>query len=141
MSTSFKMGEFRYASFHTRACGKVDILRKPLIWCFLKTPSPINVYVRFLFGRRPNSVIENARFDSKLRKYLPHERLVQGKKHTGKKAPTASWFISLFSLFAPFGPRGLIIMRHFPNACNAARSGKNTIKRNMSRKFNIKNEN
>ena len=66
----------------------------------------------FLFERRPNSVIESRSLvliqscnrhairanvnkpskQAKRREYLPRERLVQGKKHAGKKAPTASCF-------------------------------------------------
>ena len=78
--------------------------------------------------------------------YLWRERLRQGKKRAGKKAPTTSWFF--FSCFPPLRHwgLGLIMVRHFPKKCgNAAmpRSGKNTIKRNISYnyKLNIKSGN
>ena len=43
---------------------------------------------------------------------------VKVKSMPERKFPTTSW--DFFSLFAPFGPLGLIIVRHFPNAWNAA---------------------
>ena len=79
-------------------------------WVFSKVAiSNVMFTYVFLIGRRPNSVIEIARFDSKLqlarntcerkqakrRKHLPRERLVQGKKHARNKAPIASCFFFL----------------------------------------------
>ena len=63
----------------------------------------------FLFWRRPNRVFEITCFESNLkqarntceskqakqRQCLPRERLVQGKKHAGKKALLAEYLIPL----------------------------------------------
>ena len=55
--------------------------------------------------------------------YLSRERLGQGKKRAGKKAPTTSWFFFLFSSFAPLGPwanKGAAFPEKVRQCCNAA---------------------
>ena len=84
--------------------------RVPLTKISLRAPKVSRNYTArfFLLGRRPNRVIKIACFDSKLQfarntcelkqakqqACLPRERLVQGKKHEGKKVLPAAFTIS-----------------------------------------------